>query len=81
VKAGGYEADTRGTLGGVLNVVTYSGTNELHGSVFDSTRATGSRPTRNWGFPIHARGVLKLRCRVQPGRSNRPRPPLVLRRV
>ena len=34
VKAGGYEADTRGTLGGLFNVVTYSGTNDLRGSVF-----------------------------------------------
>ena len=34
VKAGGYEAESRSSLGGVLNVVTYSGTNELRGSVF-----------------------------------------------
>jgi hypothetical protein len=34
VKAGGYEAEFRSSLGGLINVVTYSGTNEFHGSVF-----------------------------------------------
>ena len=46
VKAGGYEADGRSALGGVLNVVTYSGTNELRGSVFGfytSNRFGGDR--------------------------------------
>jgi len=34
VKAGGYESEFRSSLGGLINVVTYSGTNEFHGSVF-----------------------------------------------
>ncbi len=34
VKGGGYASDIRGTLGGIVNVVTYSGTNEFHGSAF-----------------------------------------------
>jgi len=34
VKAGGYEAEFRSSLGGLINVVTYSGTNEFHGSAF-----------------------------------------------
>ena len=34
VKTGGYEAEFRSSLGGLINVVTHSGTNELHGSVF-----------------------------------------------
>jgi hypothetical protein len=34
LKAGGYEAEYRSALGGLVNVVTYSGTNDFHGSVF-----------------------------------------------
>ena len=34
VTPGGYDADTRSALGGLINVITFSGTNELHGSVF-----------------------------------------------
>ena len=34
VKTGGYQAEYSGALGGVLNVVTKSGGNELHGDVF-----------------------------------------------
>ena len=34
IKTGGYEAEYRSALGGVLNVVTQSGGNEFHGQVF-----------------------------------------------
>lgn len=34
LKAGGYEAEYRSSLGGLVNVVTYSGANDFHGSVF-----------------------------------------------
>jgi outer membrane receptor protein involved in Fe transport len=34
VKTGGYEAEYGQSLGGVVNVVTKSGTNQLHGSLF-----------------------------------------------
>jgi hypothetical protein len=34
VKAGGYEAEFNSALGGVVNVVTNSGTNDFHGSIF-----------------------------------------------
>jgi hypothetical protein len=46
VRAGGYDADARSALGGVLNVVTYSGTNEFRGTVFGfytSNRFAGER--------------------------------------
>jgi len=44
VRSGGYEAEYRGSLGGTLNVVTLSGSDELHGSVFGffaNNRLTG----------------------------------------
>lgn len=34
LRAGGYNADSRSSLGGLVNVVTHTGTNEFHGSVF-----------------------------------------------
>lgn len=34
LKAGGYEAEYISALGGLVNTVTYSGTNNFHGSVF-----------------------------------------------
>jgi hypothetical protein len=34
VKSGGYEAEYRSSLGGVINVITSSGGNELHGQAF-----------------------------------------------
>ena len=46
VKEGGYEAEFPGSLGGTLNVVTLSGSNEFHGSVsgfFTSNRFTANR--------------------------------------
>jgi hypothetical protein len=38
VKTGGYEAEFGQSMGGVMNVVTKSGTNQLRGSVFGYTR-------------------------------------------
>ena len=53
IKTGGYEAEYGGALGGILNVVTKSGSNELHGDVFgyytdDSLQET-SPPTATQG--------------------------------
>ena len=40
VKTGGYEAEFGQSSGGVVNVITKSGTNALHGSVFGYSRPT-----------------------------------------
>jgi hypothetical protein len=58
VEAGGYDAETRSALGGILNVVTYSGTNEFHGSAFGfytsnrfaANRLVGLSDPANGGF-------------------------------
>jgi len=45
VRSGAYEAEYQSSLGGIVNVVTYSGGNELHGQVFGfytNNRFTGS---------------------------------------
>jgi hypothetical protein len=34
LKTGGYEAEYRSSLGGILNAITYSGGNDFHGQVF-----------------------------------------------
>jgi hypothetical protein len=41
VKTGGYEAEFGQSTGGVVNVITKSGTNDLHGSVFGYARPSG----------------------------------------
>ena len=48
VKDGGYNVDTRSSLGGLINVITYSGSNEFHGSVFGFY--TSSRLVSNQKF-------------------------------
>jgi hypothetical protein len=41
VKTGGYEAEFGQSMGGVVNIVTKSGTNQLRGSLFGYTRPQG----------------------------------------
>jgi hypothetical protein len=41
VKTGGYEAEFGQSMGGIMNVVTKSGTNQLRGSVFGNTQPGG----------------------------------------
>jgi hypothetical protein len=45
VKSGGYEAEFGQSMGGVVNVITKSGTNVFHGSAFAYTRPTGLEGT------------------------------------
>jgi outer membrane receptor for ferrienterochelin and colicin len=45
VKTGGYEAEYGQAIGGVVNVVTKSGTNKLQGSAFGYTRPSGTEGT------------------------------------
>lgn len=47
--AGGYEAEYRGALGGILNVVTYSGGNELSGEAFGFLTSNGLTGSQRQG--------------------------------
>lgn len=56
VKTGGYEAEYGGALGGILNVVTKSGGNELEGDVFgywsDDSLQSDTPPTATFGTDL-----------------------------
>lgn len=47
---GGYEAEYRSALGGLINVVTLSGSNELHGSVFGFYTSNGLTAPKRIGL-------------------------------
>jgi hypothetical protein len=47
--AGGYEAEYRSALGGILNVVTYSGGNEFSGEAFGFFTSNGLRGSQRQG--------------------------------
>jgi hypothetical protein len=63
VITGGYQAEYGRATGGVVNVVTPSGTNEFHGTVFSqfTNDLLGNDPTRNptQATPIDARSSLQ----------------------
>jgi hypothetical protein len=57
IKTGGYEAEYRSSLGGLLNAVTYSGGNEFHGQVFGF-------------YTDHSFSQTALRSELEPGKGN-----------
>ncbi len=56
VKTGGYEAEYGGALGGVVNVITRSGSNDFEGSLFgywsDDNMSEEKPPTRAFGSDV-----------------------------
>jgi Carboxypeptidase regulatory-like domain/TonB dependent receptor-like, beta-barrel len=54
--SGGYEAEYKGSLGGLINVITYSGGNEVHGSVFGFYTADWLSSSPNVGLADPADG-------------------------
>ena len=84
VKTGGYEAEFGQALGGVVNVVTKSGSNELRGSVFGYSRPSAleaelqDRADRQ-RHGQHRRAAGK-RHRHRGRRPRRPRQGVLLRR-
>jgi hypothetical protein len=50
VKAGGYDVASRSSLGGLLNVVTHSGSNEFHGSLFGFYTSNRLMENRRFGL-------------------------------
>ncbi|MBI4430021.1 MAG: TonB-dependent receptor [Ignavibacteriales bacterium] len=56
VITGGYEAQYRSSLGGLINVVTHSGGNEIHGSVFGFFTNNGLSVPRRGGLLEPAQG-------------------------
>src|SRR5580765_2536119 len=59
VKAGGYEAEYGQATGGVVNVLTKSGTNALHGSIFGYARP--SKIEGNWTQITSPNGTINTK--------------------
>jgi hypothetical protein len=49
LKTGGYGAESRSALGGLLNVITHSGSNKFHGSVFGFYTSNRMMENRRFG--------------------------------
>lgn len=53
---GGYEAEYRSSLGGIMNMITYSGSNALHGSAFGFFTSNSLASARRVGLLDPAQG-------------------------
>ncbi len=84
VKTGGYEAEFGQSLGGVVNVVTKSGSNALRGSAFGYTRPTGLEGS--WKAYQSVNGTVQTLSSqshdagLEGGRPAGPQPRVLLRR-
>jgi len=58
VTIGGYEAEYRSTLGGLINVITYSGSNDFHGSAFGFFTSSGLAASRRGGLLDPTQGAF-----------------------
>ena len=84
VITGGYNAEFGRSTGGVVNVVTKTGSNEFHGSVFANVQAlnAGRRHLgRGLGDPRHQPAADDHRLRLRAGRPHRQGPAVVLHRL
>ena len=81
VKTGGYEAEYRSALGGMVNVVTPSGRIDFRASSSATGRATSYRRRPSKARRTAAEGFHTVRRRVQPVRPGGQGPRLVLRRL
>ena len=84
VKTGGYEAEYGQSMGGVVNVVTKSGTNDLRGSLFGYAQ-TDELEAGVEDLPVGQRhgehgGHRALRRRHRRRLPDRPQPAVLLRR-
>ena len=66
VKTAGYEAEYGQSTGGVVNVLTKSGTNNLRGSVFGYARPAGSKASGSRSRRRTARSTRPARRRATP---------------
>ena len=81
VKTGGYEAEYGRVTGGIINVITKSGSNEFHGDVFgyddsDSLQTSSNRVFRTDAGRLHAEGLRRRHRRLHSQRQA-----VVLRRL